>query len=75
MAKQAKPKAGASRNDSRSNGKAGKQNPGRRHTGSKSGRLDEGTKILLGKGLYIRYERMNNDGLRAMANKKGKKKS
>lgn len=50
MAKQAKAKTSKNRNDSRKNGKANKQNPGRiHHYGSKPTDLQL---VLMGKGMF-----------------------
>ena len=68
-----KSSTGGARNDGRSNGKAGKKNPGRKSHGSKSVKLSASEKILMGKGLYVRFERMNNEGARAMHSKRAKK--
>lgn len=69
MAKAKSQKSGA-RNDSRPNGKAAKQNPGRRNTGSKSGRLDVATQVYLGKGIYQKWENFDAEGQKSQGKKK-----
>lgn len=63
-----KSSAGGSRNDSRPNGKAAKKNPGAR--GVTSTKLTELEKILMGKGLAVKYSRHNA----VEARRAGKKK-
>lgn len=72
----AKPKgsSGGSRNDSRANGKANKQNPGRKVKGSRKAHLDEGTKVLLGGGMLVRYEQQDSVARRRAARDKSKGK-
>lgn len=73
MGKQAKPKQDSgARAENRSNGKAPKQNPGRKGHGSRRTPLTEGQKILMGKGLYVKFERMNAEGARVLAGKKSR---
>lgn len=48
------------RNADRKSGKAAKQNPGRKGAGSRRGKMDEGTKVLFGQGLYITESLANN---------------
>ena len=68
-----KSSAGGARNDSRANGKAAKKHPGRRGHGSKSVALSSQDKILMGKGLYVKFVRMNQDGVRQMAGKRNRR--
>lgn len=63
-----------SRNDTRSNGKAGKKNPGRKTHGSKSTQLTDIEKVLMGKGLAVKYSRANAEGVRAQAGKRNSRK-
>ena len=56
MSKQQKAKSNkGERNSDRKNGKAVKQNPGRKVTGSKHTRLSEVDKILIGGGLLSKW--------------------
>lgn len=57
MAKSQKAKSGQVRNDARKNGKAAKKRPGSR--GSRGTRLDEGTKVLLGGGMFRKWDDFN----------------
>lgn len=59
------------RNDSRANGKAAKQHPGAR--GVRGPKLTELEKILMGKGLAVKYSRFNASEARKMG-RKGKSK-
>lgn len=73
MAKAPKKKVGGSRNDARQNGKAAKQNPGSKVTGSKSVPMSPIDLVLMGKGLYQKVEnRAHDEKLKAKssANKK-----
>lgn len=54
MSKHQKPKTAGNRNDSRPNGKASKQHPGRTNTGSKHTQMSEIDLVIMGKGLYQR---------------------
>ena len=59
MGKQQKPKTGKSRNDDRKNGKAVKQTPGKiGGVGSRRTPLTEVQKVLIGKGLYQKWNRV-----------------
>ena len=71
----AKSSSGGSRNDSRSNGKAEKKNPGRKTHGSKAAQLNDIQKVLMGKGLAVKYARSNAEGARAQAGKRNNRKS
>ena len=67
-----KSSSGGARNDSRPNGKASKKSPGAR--GVRGTKLTDLEKILMGKGLAVKYARHNAVESRKTG-KKGKRKS
>lgn len=61
------------RNDNRKNGKANKQAPGNR--GSRSTKLDEGQKVMLGGGMLAKWDRHNKNEALTMKARERKKKT
>ena len=69
MGKQQKPKSGQTRNDARQSGKAAKKRAGSR--GSRPTTVPEVNKILMGGGLYRKWEKVIDGKLKGLPDRTG----